>query len=270
MFYSALYRQTVIDGETMNDIEFGKGQKPLVILPGLGDGLSPVHGQMQAIAFALGYRQFAQKFRVYLFSRKNGLKEGYSTRDMAKDQAEAMKALGIVRADVLGVSQGGMIAQFLSIDYPDLVDHLVLAVTLSKQNETVRDVVGNWMEMAGRGDYYSLMVDTAEKSYSEKYLKKYRFLYPVLGRAGKPEDFERFLIQAASCIGHNAYSELDRINCPTLIIGGGKDKIVKVSSSLELAEKIRGSELFIYQELGHAAYEEAKDFNNRVLNFLEK
>ncbi len=35
-----------------------------------------------------------------------------------------------------------------------------------------------------------------------------------------------------------------------------------------IADKIDGSELFIYKDLGHAAYEEAKNFNERVLEFL--
>jgi pimeloyl-ACP methyl ester carboxylesterase len=112
------------------------------------------------------------------------------------------------------------------------------------------------------------MIDTAEKSYSEKYLRKYRLLYPILGKWGKPKDFSRFLIQAKSCITHNAYLELDKIACPTLIIGGECDKIVGVEASKELADKIKKSALFIYSGLGHAAYEEAKDFNGRILDFL--
>ncbi len=54
-------------------------------------------------------------------------------REMAKDHAEAMTALGISKADVLGISQGGMIAQYLAIDYPDLVNKLILAVTSANQ-----------------------------------------------------------------------------------------------------------------------------------------
>lgn len=268
MFYGAVCRQVDIGGETMNYIAFGKGSKTLVLLPGLGEGLSPVQGRFQAIALAMTYRQFAGDFRVYLFGRKDRLKEGYSTRDMARDQAGAMKALGISKAHVMGVSQGGMIAQYLAIDYPDLVERLVLAVTLSRQNETVREVVGRWTEMAERGDYKSLIVNTAEKSYSEKYLKRHRFLYPLLGKIGVPDSFERFRIQAAACIEHNAYPELEKIACPTLVVGGDDDQIVGANASVELAEKIKDSELFLYHGLGHAAYEEAADFNERVRKFL--
>lgn len=75
MFYKANSRQVVIAGNTMNYIEFGTGKKALVILPGLGDGLSLVHGKMQAIILALTYKQFARGFKVYIFSRKIVLNE---------------------------------------------------------------------------------------------------------------------------------------------------------------------------------------------------
>ena len=191
---------------------------------------------------------------------KNHLQEGYSTREMAKDHAEAMTVLGISKADVLGISQGGMIAQYLAIDYPDMVNKLILAVTSADSNEIIKKVVSAWCEMAKQENYKDLMIDTAEKSYSERYLKKYRRIYPFIGRIGKPKSFERFLIQAVSCISHNAYAELNKIVCPTLVIGGDCDKIVGTTHS----------ELFIYNGLGHAAYEEAKDFNKQVLNFLTR
>ena len=38
-------------------------------------------------------------------------------------------------------------------------------------------------------------------------------------------------------------------------------------ASSEIAEKL-GCEIYMYEKLGHAAYEEAKDFNQRVLDFL--
>jgi len=270
MFYNAKSRQVKIDGDTMNYIEFGAGTKALVILPGLGDGLDPVHGQAQAALFAVSYRRFARRFKVYLFSRKNHLEENCTTRSMAAQQAAAMQALGIQKAAVLGVSQGGMIAQYLATDFPALVERLVLAVTLARPNGTVRGVVPRWIALAEAGDHKRLMIDTAEHSYSERYLKTYRFLYPLFGSFGKPKSYDRFLRQAASCLTHDAYAELPKIACPTLVIGGGCDKIVGTGAAPELAEKIPDSELFLYQNYGHAAYEEAKDFNDKVFAFFSE
>ncbi len=149
-----------------------------------------------------------------------------------------------------------------------MVNKLILAVTSAKPNELIKKVVGVWIEMAMQGNYKDLIIDTAEKSYSEKYLKKYRRIYPFIGRIGKPKSFQRFLIQAASCISHNSYAELNKIVCPALVIGGDCDKIVGTTAASAIAENINQSELFIYHGLGHGLYEEAKDFNERVLNFL--
>jgi len=266
MFWKAKNACVSVGDADMDYISFGTGSDILIILPGLGDSMTTVKGM--AIPMAIAYREFAKAYKVYVFSRRNNLQKGFSTRDMAGDQAEAMKALGIKKANIWGVSQGGMIAQYLAIDHPDLVEKLVLTVTSSKPNEQLQSVVGNWISMAERNDYKHLMIDTAEKSYSEKYLKKYRLLYPFLSVAGKPKNPDRFLIQAASCIRHNAYAEIGSIVCPALIIGGGNDRIVGVTASIELADKIPNSELYIYKGSGHAVYEEAKDFNSRIMNYL--
>ena len=204
-----------------------------------------------------------------MFSRKNEMPEGYSIRDMAADQARALKELGITKASVMGVSQGGMIAQYIAIDYPELVEKLVITVSAPRVNEIIHDGVSSWIEMAVKGDHKSLMIDTAERGYSEKYLKAYRKIYPVIGMVGKPHSYDRFLINARAILKFNAYDELDKIICPTYIIGGDDDKTVGVQASYEMNERIANSKLHIYNGLGHAAYEEASDFYQRVYDFLK-
>ena len=114
------------------------------------------------------------------------------------------------------------------------------------------------------------MIDTAEKSYSSEYIKKFRRIYPIIGKVGKPANYNRFLVNAHAILAFNALEDLQNITCPTLIIGGEDDQIVGAQASYELKEHIPGSELFIYPGLGHAAYEEAADFNRRVFEFLMK
>lgn len=266
MFWNAKNGCVSIDDTDMDYVSFGQGKDVFIMLPGLGDGLTTVKNMAVPLAFT--YRMYVKDYKVYLFSRKNHLTAGYSTKDMAADLAKAMKKLNITRAKVLGVSQGGMIAQHLAIDYPDLVEKLVLAVTLSRQNDRVQSVVQKWIALAKEGNYKALMVDTAEHSYSENYLKKYRLLYPLLGKIGKPKNFDRFIIQASSCLGHDTYASLDQIRCPVLVIGGDCDKIVGASSSTEMADQIKDCRLHMYQGLGHAAYEEAGDFHQRILHFF--
>lgn len=268
MIYNAHNGHVTVGAANMNFVSFGRGERTLVILPGLSDGLANVRGK--ALMLAWPYRAYLDRFTVYVFSRRDGLAMGASIRDMARDQAEAMHALGIRRACVMGVSQGGMIAQHLAVDCPDRVEKLVLAVTAPRVNPVIRGCVGHWIELAKRGDHRQLMIDTAEKMYSETYLKKYRKLYPVLGLVGRPRSYDRFLANAEAILRFDAFDEIPKIACPTLIIGGEADKAVGVEGSRELHERIPGSTLHIYPGLGHAAYEEAPDFNERVFSFLQR
>ena len=254
-----------LGGDTMDYICFGSGKKPLVILPGVGDGLKTVRGT--ALPFSLMYRTLRRDFRVYVFSRRNSLPEQYTTREMARDLAEAMRLLGLRDAAVVGVSQGGMIAQWLAVDRPELVGRLVLTVTLARPNDTVREAVGLWMEQARRGDYRGIMTDSAERSYSEKRLRLMRPMYALLGSVGKPKSFDRFLTQAESCLTHDAFAELPKISCPTLVIGGREDKVVTGAASEELAAQIPGAKLVMYDGLSHGLYEEAGDYLERVADF---
>ena len=154
---------------------FGSGSKNLVVLPGLSDGLTTVKGK--AWLLAPSYKRFFHEFTVYMFSRMNDMPEGYSIEDMADDQVTVMKNFGIDRACVLGVSQGGMIAQSIAIRHLEVVER------------------------------------------------------------------------------------------PTLILSGSDDKTVGNDAPHELKEGIADSELFVYEGLGHGAFEEAKDFYDRVLAF---
>lgn len=254
-----------IAGTEMDLVSFGRGGRDLVIIPGLGDGLKTVRSAARTLTAM--YRRFGAEHRVHLFSRRNVLPDGFTTREMAADLAQVLPRRGIDRAHILGVSQGGMIAQFLAIDRPQLVDRLVIGVSVARPNETVREVIGGWVELAERGDYPGLMRDSMERTYPERTARRYRPLYPLLTRIGAPDSLERFLVQARSCLGHDAYDELGAITAPTLVIGDRTDAVVGGHASEELAAQLPDHELHLTSGLGHAAFQD-RGFNQQVLRFL--
>ena len=256
-----------IGNTEMYYVSFGKGKKTLTVLPGLSDGLATVKGK--ALLLAPPYKRFSKEYTVYMFSRKNDMPEGYTIRQMAEDQAAALKRLGMEKTSVLGVSQGGMIAQYLAIDHPEMVEKLILAVTAPYANDKAKDAVVTWIEMAKKGDHVSLMVDTAERMYSKAYLDKNRKLFPLIAGFTKPGNYERFLRNAYAILDFDARSELEKISCPALIIAGGDDNTVGNEAPNELTRAIPGSKMYIYEGLGHGAYEEAGDFYDRVYEFCE-
>ena len=264
MFYHAKEDTLKLNNVQMDYITFGNGTKPLLMIQGLNT--NGIKGA--AVSLAYMYRIFAKKYKVYLFDRRKEVQEGITVRDIAADIALAMDALEITKADVIGVSQGGMIAQYLAIDRPDLVNKLVLAVTLSKNNETVKEVLACWIDLTKGGNFKQLVFDMAEKMYSKAYVKRYRPFMPLLTFVQKPKDVERFLILTKACFTCNTYEELDQIKCPVFVIGGRQDQVVSGKASEEIAEKL-GCAIYMYEDLGHACYEEAKNFNKRVYEFFE-
>ena len=78
---------------SLHFFRFGRGEKTLVILPGLS--VQSVMGAAEAIAAA--YRSLADSFTIIVFDRRSDLPPVYSVRDMARDTAAAFRALGLAR-----------------------------------------------------------------------------------------------------------------------------------------------------------------------------
>ncbi|MBO5301275.1 MAG: alpha/beta hydrolase [Peptococcaceae bacterium] len=265
MLYGTKEHTLEISDTQIDYITFGYGTKPLVMIQGLNT--RGIKGMAPALAYM--YRIFAKEYKVYLFDRRANIPATITVQALAEDIALAMDALQITNADILGVSQGGMIAQYLAIDRPDLVHKLVLAVTLARNNNTVQSVINHWTSLTEQGKMRELVADMADKMYSERYMKRYRPMLPLLTILQTPKDVSRFITLAKACLTCNTYDDLHKIICPVLVIGARQDKIVGSSASEEIAAKL-GCECYMYEGLGHAAYEEAKDFNKRVYAFLKK
>ena len=252
--------------KSMDYVTFGKGKDPMVIIPGLGDGLQTVKGM--AMPFSITYRILAERYKIYVFSRINELRQGYTTRDMAADVAEAMETLNLDAAYVMGISQGGMIAQWLAVDFPERVQRLILAVTTAKPSQLARERIEHWQKLSQSGTFRDLMLDIAKHSYTQKSYQKWRFLSNIMGRLGRIKDEKRIAIQSQSCLTHDSLEVLKEIQCPTLVLGALEDDVIGVDGSKELAKAISGCQLLILKHSGHALYEENKAFQEAVCEFL--
>ena len=267
MIYNAKEGIVPLGDSHMEYVRFGTGEKILIMLPGLGDSLRSMKGT--ALPVALMYRLFAKAFTVYVFGRKLDLADSSTTQDMARDLALAMDSLGISKADVFGVSMGGMIAQHFAIDYPEKVGKLVLAVTSARPNPILVESVEEWVRLAKAGDHTAFMDSNMRRIYTDSYCRKNKWTIPLVGKLTKPKSYDRFFRQSEACLTHDTYGDLDKIHAPSLVIGGGEDRCLGGDASREIAEKIPDAQLLIYENLGHGLYDEAKDFNRRVFAFLQ-
>lgn len=263
MWLNAKEKMLSVGSKTFRCITFGSGKKPLVMIQGLNT--NGIGGSAFPLAYM--YRAFGKHYRVYLFDRRENITGPITVEELAADTVEIMDHLAITDADILGVSQGGMIAQYLAIKRPDLVRRLALAVTLGEPNPTVTEAINCWVSLAEQGKIRLLAEDMAQRMYSEGYIRRYRPFMPLLAVLQKPRNTERFVTLARSCLTCSTYSSLSSIRCPVLVIGGGQDKVVGSKAADELAEAL-GCPKHIYPSLGHALYEEAADFNGKVLDFF--
>ncbi len=243
---------------------FGSGEKSFVILPGLS--VHSVMGSADAIAEA--YQDFSEEYTVYVFDRAKDIKSGYTVRDMAGDTAAAMQELNIAEADVFGASQGGMIALYLAIDHPELVHKMILGSTLAKANDTCRQVIGEWIQLAETKDEEGLLASFADNVYSEATLKAYRETLISSNLGISDEEYQRFIILAEACRTFDCSDEISAIQCPVLVLGAEGDRVVTVEGSKQIADAL-GCEIHLYDDsYGHGVYDEAADYKQRCLDFL--
>lgn len=243
---------------------FGEGQQPFVIIPGLS--LLPVTPLAGAVASQ--YRSFCKDYRVYLFDRIRKVPQDYTVEQMAAHTATAMRQVGISNACLMGCSQGGMIAQIIAATEPDLVSKLVLCSTASHPCATATRVLGNWVKLAQAGNIAAFNRDVYKHVYSQAYYDKNEQAFIYAEKLGTPDDIAHFIPLARACEAFDSRPLLPRIQCPVLVVGSNIDNVLSGEGSRELAS-ILGCDLIMYDEYGHAAYDEAPDLHNHLHKFFE-
>jgi len=252
------------DTFSMDYCMFGRGKEALVILPGLS--VQSVMGAGAAIEEA--YRLLAEDFTIWLFDRRNEPPPVYSIRDMAEDTAAAIRALGLGPVCLFGASQGGMIAMELAAGHPALVRRLVLGSTAACVGPEPRALFEHWIGLAEEGEREALYFAFAEAVYPKAVFAESRDMLRGLAKTVTDEELRRFVILAKPLCTFDVLDKLEQIACPTLVIGSDDDGVVGAAASRQLAQGINNSKLHMYDGYGHAAYDLAPDYKQRLLHFF--
>lgn len=255
------------DSFSMDYFKFGQGEKILVILPGLS--IQSVMGSADAIAEA--YQPLAEAFTIYVFDRRKDLPASYSLSAMARDTAEAIRSLNMDHVCVFGASQGGMIAMEMAITYPELVDKLVLGSTSACITEAQYAMVEKWIRLAKEKNATDLYLTFGEDAYPRDVFEKSRELLIEAAKTVTEEDLNRYVILGECIKGFNVVKDLEKIVCPVLVIGDTDDRVMGSDAAKLIREHLAqrtACELFMYEGYGHAAYDTAPDYKERLLQFL--
>ncbi len=255
-----------------NDIEmdyftFGNGRKILVMLPGLS--IQSVLSAADAVEDA--YKAFCDEFTIYLFDRRKNLPPEYSIHDMAKDTATVIKDIGLKDIYLFGASQGGMIAMTIAIEYPDLVKKLVLGSTSSNIKPDQQRAIDEWIRLAKAGDKEGLYQAFGKEVYPPDVYEQYKGYFTDVSKTVTDKELERFLIIAESIRHFNVTSDLKKISCPVLALGVCEDAVLDSDATMEIAENLDYRDdfrLYMYTGFGHAAFDTAPDYKDRVLKFF--
>ena len=182
----------------------------------------------------------------------------YSTRGFAQDAVAVLDHLGLTRAHVYGVSMGGMVSQWMGIDYPDRIGALVLACTSPGRAHSVSRSA-EIEALIARSD-----PEVVDKFFAHKWvLPRFSQSMRESAKYPMPEYAERLHAQASE--QHNSWDLLLSIKAPTLIIHGSDDQVAPVANAHLLAERIPGAELYLVRGGRHMFFIEFRDEVDRVV-----
>src|SRR5437867_3504127 len=205
----------------------------------------------------------AAKHRVITFDNRGvGASTGKTPgtiEAMAKDAVTFIRALGYDQVDLHGFSMGGMIAQVIAEDEPELVRRLILTGTGPAGGKGMKDVV--WVAQ----------LDTVRGLLSRQDPKQFLFFTRTANgkRAGKeflarlqertvdrdtPISIKSYFAQLRACYrwGKEEPHDLSLVHQPVLLANGDNDRMLPTTNTLDMARRRPNNEWVTYPDAGHA------------------
>jgi len=197
---------------------------------------------------------------------------------MARDALAFIGALGLEKVDIFGFSMGGMLAQVMLQQEPQLIRKLVLAGTGPAGGAGIDRVTTiTYLDMAHGAitfkdpKTYLFFTGTANgRAAAKAYLARLRERTNDRDKSISIQSF-RAQLKAIHKWGQQAPADLSRIDHPVLMMNGDHDRMVPTANTVDMAERLPNSELKIYPDAGHGGvFQYHEDFVNRALDFLER
>ena len=196
--------------------------------------------------------------------------------EMAEDAVTFIRGLGLDQVNLFGFSMGGMIAQVIAQQHPQLVRKMIIAGTGPAGGEGIDKVT--------RISY----LDTTRGLLTRQDPKQFLFFTrtPNGRRAGKEflarlaertNDRDKAIsvrsfraqLKAIHRWGQQKPADLASIHQPVLVMNGDSDKMVPTKNTIDLDRRLPNSQLVIYPDAGHGGvFQFHHDFVKRALEFL--
>jgi pimeloyl-ACP methyl ester carboxylesterase len=194
---------------------------------------------------------------------------------MADDLAQILSAHSAVPAWLVGFSMGGVIAQRFALDFPEMVQGLILIASSCTVGRPGVAFFNNRIEQATQGGLEAITLiteDDASGCFSmddEQLIEEYRQL-----RTAAVKDVNGYLNACRAMLrlaDEPMMSELGAIDCPTMVLAGELDPYCPPRASEMITEAIAGAELTVIPGAGHCMHWEARNLtNDLILEFIKR
>lgn len=246
----------------------GEGN-PLVLISGLS---------ADSLFWGLVTPILSKKFRVITNDNRGIGKSplftpACTTTLMANDIITILDELHIDKADIVGHSLGGCIAQQLAILHPERVKKLILCSTQAKITPIGKMSIMTTREMMSNNVSYELIIkNTLVRLYSNQFLsdpERVQILIKTILTKPFEESRATYFYQSDALFHHDTSKELDKIKMPTLIISGEVDYTIPLTSSYYLSKYIPSSTIITIPDMGHMLpIEDPELFSKYLIEFL--
>jgi pimeloyl-ACP methyl ester carboxylesterase len=195
---------------------------------------------------------------------------------MAADAVTFIRALGLGKVDLLGFSMGGMIAQVIAREQPQLVRKMILAGTGPAGGEGIEnvtkishlDTVRALVTLQDPKQFLFFTRTANGRRAGKEFLAR---LKERTGNRDKVISIRSYLTQlkAIHRWGLETPADLSTIEQPVLVVNGESDRMVPAKNSSDLARRLPNSELVIYPDAGHGGiFQFHEQFVGKALEFL--
>jgi pimeloyl-ACP methyl ester carboxylesterase len=201
--------------------------------------------------------------------------------EMGANAITFIKALGLKQVDVLGFSIGGLVAQEISLQAPDLVRHLVLVGTGPRSGESMDTGTPEGKQIFGatyqHPDDLWLSVHFTPSAVSQAAGRAFLRRFRLRSKDRDPEVTEKAALVQRAAIGKwgakrdHAWDYLKQIKQPTLVVNGSNDVIIYTINSYILQQHLPNAQLIIYPDSSHGSlYQYPELFVRHVSMFLDQ
>lgn len=260
-----------VNGININYDQQGSGE-PLVLIPFL---------TADHTCYAFQVAEYAKHFTCLTVNPRGAGEsdkpEGvYSTELFGDDVSAFMRAVGVDRAHISGMSLGAATAMWLAAKYPEKVKTLSLHSGCPKTDPFIKTVVEGWQVMAQALGSVTEMVIRGifpwcftPSLYAEQ--PEYIESLSAFVRSRPAQPVDAFIKQSNAVIAHDVESQLNKIQAPTQITFGRYDMVTSTRFADRMKDNIQGAELTVFEGASHAViYEKVEEFNQKTLAFLQR